>query len=400
MSNTFNPSSLVSKQMVQSLHARGMLINTVNKAYSKDFTQKKYVPGQTVTIDIEHQPTITSGRVANVQDVTNRTTSVTLGQYNGAFELTSIEKGYDIDGWRKYADGIAMRLLREMETTGFTQAQKTCGNSVGNPGVEPGSLRTWAEGQAKIVDALGPDRKYYAAASPSAMVSLTDSLKNATNPTNTISNQYATAKMKSAMNMDFYQSTSTNRHTAGTGDNTTPIMNGASQTGSTISLTGLTTTDTVTVGTKFTIADVYAVDPETKQALPYLKQHTVTATTTASSGNIAALPISPEIFGTSSTFQNVSVGNANSAAIVFLTEDEESAQGNLIYDKDALTLVSVPLPAAVGPSVHTFANYQGIQLRTGIGAWSATDDTQVLRIDAVWAWGTLRPDHMCIVQGA
>jgi hypothetical protein len=62
MAHNLNASSLVSKQLVQSLHAKGNLINTVNKSYSKDFTQKKYTPGQTVTIDIAPQATITSGR--------------------------------------------------------------------------------------------------------------------------------------------------------------------------------------------------------------------------------------------------------------------------------------------------------------------------------------------------
>lgn len=200
--------------------------------------------------------------------------------------------------------------------------------------------------------------------------------------------------------MNFYESTSTYRHTAGTGDNTTPVTNGANQSGSTLSINGLTGTDTLTAGTKFTIANVNAVDPETKTDLGYLKQFSVTATTAAVGGAIAALPISPTIYRSTSPHQNISADIANGATITLVTEDEESAQSNLIYDKDALTLVSVPLPKAAGPNVHSFAQYNGINLRTGIGSWDAINDEQILRVDAVWAWGILRPDHMCVVQGA
>lgn len=401
MAHTFNVSSLVSKQIVQSLHAKGNLINTVNKAYSKDFTQKKYVSGQTVTIDIDPQFSISSGRVATVQDLKHTSTSVTLGQYNGAFELTSIQKGYDIHEWRKYADGIALRLIREMEKTGFEQARDTFTHYVGDPGSQPGSLRTWAEGRAKLTKSLAPMRPYHAAADPLAMVALTDALKGATNPGEEISNQFLRGRMKRAAGLNFYESESIARHTAGTGDNTTPLTNGAVTTGSsTIAIDGLGATETITKGTRFTIANVYDVDPETKQALSYLKEFVVTANATASSGAIASLAISPTIyFATGDGRNNVSVLPVDNAAITLSVEDEEVRDCNLIYDADALTLVSVPLPAAEG-DVHKFADYEGIQIRVGMGAWDATNDTQIMRVDAVWAWGTLRGDHGCVVYGA
>ena len=402
MANSFNVSSLVSKQMVQSLHARGKLINSVNTSYSKDFTQKKYTPGQTVTIDIEHQPTITSGRTASVQDIENITTSVTLGQFNGAYELTSMEKGYDVADWRKYSDKIAMRLVRKMETEGFITADQYCGNSVGAAnGSDVDELKTWAQGRSKITDALAPDRNYFAAAAPLSMVELTDSLKGVYAPDKTISNQYLTGRMKSAAGMNFYESVSTRRMTAGTQDNTTPVTNGAAQSGSTLIIDGCDNGATITKGTKFTLTAVYAVDPETKVALSYLKQFTVTADSTADgSGNIAALPISPTIYPTTSSHQNVDALPGDGATLTLLQVSSAKSQSNLIYDRDAMTLVSVPLPKAVGANVHQYSNYNGINIRTGVGAWDATNDTQILRIDAVWAWGVLRPDHMCIVQGA
>jgi len=76
--NTYNVSNLVSMATKEALHSKSMLINTVDKSYSKDFTQKKYTPGQTVTIEIEPQASITSGRVGVLQVRKPKTVTATL----------------------------------------------------------------------------------------------------------------------------------------------------------------------------------------------------------------------------------------------------------------------------------------------------------------------------------
>jgi len=402
MSNAFNVSSLVSKQIVQSLHARGKLINTVDKSKAADFTQKKYTPGTTVTIDIEHQPNVVSGRVANVQDVVNRTSSVTIGQYNSAESFTSIERGYSMDNEkdvRRYADKMALRLIREMEVTGFDFMYKQIGNNVGTPGVDAGSLRTWAEGRAKLTDALAPDRHYYAAVNPMGMVALTDSLKGATNPGKQISNQYLSGKMKEAAGLMFYESQSVGRQTAGTTTDFAGAVQTTSVSGATTLAVNSLGTGTITAGTKFTVASVFAVDPETKETLSYLKEFSVTADATIA-GNAATLSISPTIYGSDSPHQNVSDFPTASDVVTITNSGSASTVDaqNIIYDKDAFTLVSVPLPAARG-GYHSFANYEGIQIRVGVGSWDATNDDQILRVDAVWGWGKQREDHACVVWG-
>jgi len=408
MAHSLNVSSLVSKQLVQSVHAKGNFINTVNKSYSKDFTQKQYVPGQTVTINIAPQATITSGRVGVPQDMQYRSTSATLGQYNGIFELTSIQKGYDIDDWRKFGDTIAGRLIREIEKTGMEFARDNVAQSVGDPGTQPGSLRTWSEARAKITKALGPMRSPHAAADPLAMVALTDALKGAKNPGDEISNQYLRGRMTRAAGLNFYESANIARHTAGSTSNTTPLTVGASSTAATtLSIDGLSAaTATVKKGQRFTIGvlgtstAVLAVDPETKQSLSYLREFVVTADATGSSSAITALAISPTIYGpTSGSLQNVSQLPPNDAEIVFDTISGAVRDCNLVYDTDAFTLVSVPLPAADG-DVHTFSDFEGIQFRIGMGAWDAINGRQYMRVDAVWAWAMLQQDHACIVYGA
>ncbi len=405
MSNSFNTSTLVSKQMVQSLHARGRLINTLNNSYSKDFTQKKYTPGTTISADIMHQPNVVTGRVANVQDVVNRTNSVTIVQYNSAEKFSSIEKGYDMDNEtdvRRYTDAMARRVVRKIETVGFQTMAENVGNNVGTPGVDAGALRTWAEGRAKITDALGPDRPYYAAANPMAMVALTDSLKGATNPGKQISNQYLRGQMKTAAGLNFYESQSIYRQTAGTSnaDLSLDVDGTISTEGETTLSCTLAGTGTITAGTKLVVAACYAVDPETKTTLSYLKQFTVTADATIA-GNAVDLELSPAMYSSGSPHQNLSAFPQD-AAIVTITGTGTSATvdaQNVIYDRDSFGICSVPLPAAKGGKYHTFGNYNGIQVRVGIGNWDAVNDDQILRVDVAAGFLKLREDHACIVWG-
>lgn len=405
MANTFEQtSSLVSKRLVHALHEKSMLPSTLNKEYSADFSQKNYVPGETLEINLIHQPTVTKGRVATVQDIDNIKTSVLIEQYNAAEKFETLDQTYNIfetHGALKYADDMANAMLRKVDTTGFDFMAENTGNVVGVAGTDAGALRTWEEGAAKIADQLGPERNCYAAVNPWGHVALTDSLKGCVNPANTIGNQTLTARMKELGSLNFYKSQSISRHTAGTATNATPLMNGATVNGATtISIDGLSAaTATVKAKTHFTIDNVYAVDPESKVTLPYLKDFVVTTDSVGVASAIAALPISSTIYGPDSSHQNVSALPVNDAAITFNTISGATASNNIIYDKDAYTLVSVPLRNAQG-GVHTQKLVNGINIRVGYGSWSATDDTQIFRIDAVWGYGKLRENHACVVQGA
>jgi len=410
MSNTYNVSNLVSMAVKEALYAKSMLIPTVDKSYSKDFTQKKYTPGQTVTIEIESQASITAGRVGVLQSRKPTTTSVTLGQFNGVFETTSISKAYDQNGEAgvaKYAKTIAHQLVRQCEIDGFAAGARYFTNAVGTAGTEPGSLKTWSTGRARIDSQLAMGR-IYGAASPDAMVSLSDSLKNATNPGTAISKQYKSGLVQHAMGIDFYQSNSTYRHEAGTADNTTPLVDGAPSNGATtLHIDGTTNGDIVNVSTKFTIgavgaADaVYAVDPQTKVSLPYLYVFSCEATTAASTGSGDVDITVAAMYDSTDSRQNMSQLPTDGAEITFQTEDGELAQSNMIYAPDALTLVSVPLATdSSGGLNEKMTNYGGVNIRSAIHPRDAINDTETFRVDGVWGWASPRPNHGCIVWGA
>lgn len=414
MANSFNVSSLVSKGIVAPLHAEGTLVNACGTEYKNDFLQKNYTPGTTLTIDKGPQFTVTEGRVATVQDIKPTSTTVTIVQYNEAISVTSIEKSYsmsDEQSMMKLGQDMGRRMLREVERIGYQTIAKSVGNSVGTPGAEPGSLRLFGRAAAFMDDMLAPDADRYCALSPLGQVELIDSLKNAPNPGDEIGNQFLRGKIKKAMNLNFMSTPSVYRATLGSCTNSTPLTNGTTSNGATtLSINGLSAaTATIKKGTKFTLGvlgtstAVYAVDPETKATLPYLKQFTVTADFTGATSAITDLSYEPVMFDSTDSRQNVSQMPPNDTEFVMslgsVTSGNTYAQ-NPIWQKDAVQLVALPLRAAMKKDTHTFTSYNGVPIRIGFGAWDAINDDEILRVDAAFAWVITRPEHCAIVHGA
>lgn len=413
MANTFNVSSLVSKGVVAPLHAEGKLVNTCGTRYKKDFIQTNYTPGVTLSINKGPQFTVTSGRVATAQDVEYASTSVTVVQYNEAISLNSIEQSYSMnseESMMELGKDMGRRMLREVERLGFQAISAAVGNNVGTPGTEPGALRLLGRGAAFMDDALAPDADRYCALTPLANAELADAMKNLNNPGAEVSNVFLRGKLKNFGNMSVYSTPSIYRATLGTETNLTPLINGAVANGATtIVIDGMSAAAaTIKLGTKFTIGvlgtstAVYAIDPETKTTLPYLKMFTVVSDVTGS-GSACTMTVSPRIYGSASTHQNVSQLPPDNAEIIFnlgSTVAGNTHGQSVIYQKDAVQLIALPLRAARTKGTHEFADFNGIPVRVGIGAWNALEDTEILRVDACFAWVITRPDHCCVVEGA
>ena len=412
--NIYNLSTLVGQGVVAGLHSECKFLNTVSTDYKKDFEQTKYKPGLTLQVNKGPQFQVTTGRVADVQNVEFDSTSFTVVQYNEAISLTSLEQGYDLDDdydMMRLGRDMADRMGREMERIGLQTVAINAGISEGSPGSEPGSMRLFNRILAKMDDALAPSRGRYVALSPLANVELIDVIQKLPNPGPEISNAFLRRKLSDAGDANFYTTPSVYRATLGSATNTTPLVNGAvTDNSSTIAIDGLSAaTATIKKGTKFTIGvlgtatAVQAVDPETKATLPYLKEFTVTADATGSGSAIASLAISPTIRGSASQHQNVSQLPPNDAEIVLklgTTAAGATYGQNVVYQENAVQMVGLSLPAAKGPKVHSFSDFRGIPIRTGVGSWDAKNDDQILRLDAVVAFFLTRPDHCGVALGA
>jgi len=413
-SNIYNLSSLVGQGVVASLTADSVLLPACSTDYNKDFIQRKYTPGLSLTINKGPQFSVTSGQIAAVQAVEFDSTSVTVVQYNEAISLGSLEQEYQLDkdyDMMRLGQDMGRRMLREAERIGFQTIATYAGNYVGSPGAEPGAMRLFGRASALMDDALAPAEDRFCFFSPMAQVELLDAMKGLENPGSEISNQFFRGKLKKLGNVNYASTPSIYRATLGSATNSTPLVNGALTDGaSTMSMDGLSaSTATIKKGTHFTLGvagtstAVYAVDPETKAVLPYLKMFTVTADATGSGSAITSLAFSPTIRGTASQHQNVSQLPPDNCEITLSLGSVSSGQTyaeNVMFQKKTVQLIGLDLPAARSKGTHTFADYNGLSIRTGVGAWDPIGDREILRVDAAFAFVVTRPSHATVIMGA
>ena len=190
-------------------------------------------------------------------------------------------------------------------------------------------------------------------------------------------------------------------HTNGTRDDTTPVCN--TSTGITSASASIVTTGadgTMTVGDIFTIADVYAINRETKERYSYLRQFVITTAITndgTDTWTVSPVPVTSgakqnvEIVsaGAGKAIVNVAAGGSGAASLV-------SAQ-NLAYHKDAFTFVSADLHIAEGSRMSR-NKIKDISMRFWRGE-DIINDKFPARFDVLFGYKTLKPEWAVRVRG-
>lgn len=411
--NTHQLSTLVGEGIVAALTAEGKVLNTLSTRYKKDFVQQKYKHGRSLNVARAPQFSVTQSDTATVQDITTDGLSVTLLPYNAAISLTAAEEMYDLStdsGMLELGRDMGKRLLREAERVALQTIARYASHYENLPGSFAGSMRQFNRLAAKLDDSLAPSGSRYCAMAPMQEVELIDIMKSLPNPGSEVSNQFLRRKLKTFGDVNYYSTPSVYRSTLGTCTNSTPLINGTVANGDTyLPIDGLSAaTATVKQGTKFTIGvkgtstAVYDVDPETKAVLPYLKEFSAINDETGATSAIAQLDIAEPVYG-SGPLQNVSQLPPNNAEITFAL-GTASAGGtyaqSVMYCKEAVEMLAFALPAAHGSKVHTFAEFNGLPIRTGVGSWDLINNQQALRVDTDFAFLVTRPNHCGVMLGA
>lgn len=175
---------------------------------------------------------------------------------------------------------------------------------------------------------------------------------------------------------------------------TVTVTTTSTEADSTIALTS-SGSQTLTAGTRFTIANVYAVHPLTKTKYPFLQQFVVTALNTASGGAHTAVKISPSIYAGSAGLQNVDSLPQSAAAVTIVSGAASgSYQTGLAFHKHAFRMVSAPL---VMPTAVEFAaqeTYEGITVAI-VRAFDVYTRKMVTRMDVLVGLVADRPEWAC-----
>jgi len=179
-------------------------------------------------------------------------------------------------------------------------------------------------------------------------------------------------------------------------------VNGASQTGSTITLNAITGTlkkgDIITFDAGLSTA-VNGVNRLTKQSLGSVAQFVVTGNVSTSGTSVGIYPALTPISGTPNTVQYATVTRSprDGAVVGFATSASATIRENLVFRKEAFTIVFADLPLIRNGVVKSAReSYDGVSLRM-VEGYQILTDVFVDRLDALYGYTMPRPEWCVIV---
>jgi len=397
MANTLLTIDMITKEALRLAHEKASFIGTINRQFDSSWSGEGKT-GNTLRIRTPSEYVRRQGsRVMDVQDSEQVSTALVVATQDGVdMRFNSKELSQDLDSFSKlHLEPAMATLVSGIEGDVLAAATKAAFNFAGTAGTAISSLTTPGAARSRLNQNLAPKGDRYIQVNSGTMAGLVTGVATYFNPSGAISEQYREGIVARTAMADYYENERTWAMTnCSSVTMSTAKLNGFISTNGQTSLNVTTITFTPTIGQKFSIAGVFDVHPETKQAYGQLKQFTVTATTNAST-----YTISPAIF-ISGARQNVAgVGTTSgTAALTWLGSPNSTYNLGLMYHKDAYTFATAALPMMADSISCAVRTYDGLSLRV----WRASDirnDEVLTRIDILYGHAAIRPQWMCAMVG-
>jgi hypothetical protein len=407
VANTILTTTAVTREAIDLLHNKLQFIKTINREYDSSFAKDGAKIGTTLKIRDPNQFTVRSGAVMDTQDVAESSQTLTVATQRGVdFNFTSVERTMSMDDFRERILEPAMsRLAGEIESVVLANVYKDIYNQTGTGANDPDAFVDALNANARISVGLAPKENRFLIMNAVTMAPLVNAIGTYFHKAAEVERGFDKGSIGHAANMDFLESEMVPSHTNGTRTDTTPVVNtssGITSGTAVITMTAFPDGLTYAAGDIFTVADVYAVNPETKTRSTHLQQFVVTAAETETGSGDMSPAVSPTPV-TSGAKQNVELVSAGaSKAVLNLTGGGSGAASGvytqpLAYHKDAFTFVSADLMLPTGADAYR-ANNDGISMRF----WQGSDiinDKHPARFDVLFGYKTLQPLWAVRVRG-
>ena len=412
MANSLLTPDWITKEIARNLVNNLKFASNVNRSYDDEYSQSGAKVGNTVKARLPQRFQVTEGQGLQVQGINDQFVPLTLThQKNIAFSFSTAQETTQTQEYRKaYIEPAAIALSNIIDYDGLSTCFKDIYQSVGVPGTTPSSNLTYLQAGAKLTKSAAPMKDRVGVIDPLAMVTLANANLSLFNPSAQLSDVYREGQFANrALGVDsWYDDANVAQFTTGTFTSSTPLVNGASQTGSSLITDGFASgATTLNKGDIFTVAGVYAINPVSYQSTGQLQQFVVTSTISDTSGAMT-ISISPSII-TSGQLQTVTASPADDAAIIPVGSTITTGSGtmaatvtsqSLVFHPDAFVLVMADLVKPRSGAVATTVRSKelGISLRM-VEQYQIGTDQEPCRLDVLYGWATLRPQLACRVQG-
>ena len=392
MSNSLLTIDMITRKSLEILENNLVLTRNVNRQYDDSFAVEGAKIGSTLRIRLPDRALVTDGAALQVQADNEQFTTLTVSsQKHIGINFTSAELTMQLDDFSERVLKPRVSQLASSVDADVATAYKSIYNSVGTPGTTPATSLVLLQANQKLNEFATPMSTRYATVNPAANAGLVEGMKGLFNPTGTISRQFKNGMMgEGILGLDeINMSQSISSHTNGDWGTTITVTSTVSTEGqSTLPISFTGSSKTWNIGDVFTIAGVYAVNPQTRQSTGSLQQFTVTAAGAGSS--TATLNISPALYTAANALATVDSFPQASAVVTMLGSAATAYPQNLVYHKDAISFATADLLLPQGVDMASRQVHNGISLRI-VRQYDINNDRMPCRIDVLYGFNAVRP---------
>jgi hypothetical protein len=386
---------MITNKALEILENNLVITRNVNRQYDDSFAVEGAKIGDTLRIRLPDRALVTDGAALQVQEVQQQFTTLTIAsQKHIGVNFTSAEMALSLDD---FADRVLKPRVSQLAASidaDVANSYKDIFQSVGTPGTTPATSLVLLQAQQKLNEAAAVMSPRYATVNPAANAGLVEGMKGLFNPTSTISRQFKNGMMGEGIlgYEEINMSQSIKVHTTGSAlRSDTPIVKTTLANGATtLTLDNVTDGNTLVPGDVFTIAGVFAVNPQTRESTGSLQQFVVQNTVTSASTEFVDVDFLPAVYAPTQALATVTALPAAGDVVTFLGAASTGYPQNLIYHKDAITFATADLMLPQGVDMASRKVHNGISMRI-VRQYDINNDRMPCRIDVLYGYSVIRP---------
>lgn len=400
MANSLLTISQITREAIRLFTNTNALLRNVDRQYDDQFAKTGAKIGNTLRIRLPNDYTVRNGKVASVQGTNEQQVSLTVATQQGVdMSFSSVDLALSLDDFSERILAPAVNTLAGAVATNVATATEGFSNMVykGTPGaMATPDASTWLLAGAKLDNMSAPRMSRKIMLDPLTQARTVSSLTGLFNPQVKLTEQYASGEMaRDTLGFNWFMDQTTIKHT--NGSYSAGGVNGANQTGSSITVTAIT--GTLNKGDIIQIAGVNSVNRVTKQDTGELAQFVVTANVVAGATSIPIYPalVPAGVGGAAVQYQTVTASPASAAAITLVGGAGVTYRKNVAFRPEALTLATADLELPrKGVVEASRENFDGVSMRM-ISAYDVVNDDFITRMDILYGWLAVRGEWGVVV---
>ena len=412
MANNLLTISKITNEALMVLENELTFTSEVDRNYDDHFAVVGGKIGNTVNVRRPGRFIGTTGPALNVEDFNETSVPVTLStQFHVDTQFTTQDLALSLDMFsdRVLKPAVAA-VANKIDRDGLVMAKNSTANIVGTAGTPPTGLITYLTAGAYLDSEGAPrDGRRSCIVEPFTSATIVDSLKGLFVPQEAIGEQYRKGLMgRDSGGMNWKLDQNVVSHQFGSYSTSVLSCNVTTATGfltsgwassSNITIGAATANASLNQGDVITIAGVYAVNPQNRQAYGSnkLRNFVVNSPVTIASSGTATVNVSPAVI-TAGQFQNVSVVSTGSQTVTPFNNTGTVSAQNIIMHRNAFTLAcaDLELPDGVHFAGRASDKEIGLSMRV-VRQYTINNDSIPTRLDVLYGWAPLYPELACRV---